>query len=329
MCFKGCTVVMAKAAQGPRNCRIWPWLVLALATLPAIWYVVDFESDIDPEFPLVARPTFNTYPPAAYRFAEPGDTIDHIAVYVAAAAIVLSGWGVSKALGHASGTRRWPFPWPATGTHRLPGRFWTAGTAWAGERSSTRPCPGRSAWSSRPRQFCLLVIILWGSARGRLVLCGYRARQRSCRFDQRGCGSVLVRQFGWVDPEPLGFWPRWIYVWGLLAWALALLRVLPRHVAVWSRRVIVAGLVSLWLGLDFTGRGILWHQRPLHRLREVVPGRIYLSAMPTYQGLVLAQERHHFRTIVNLFPEDTSGRSSPLARRDPLRPRAWFELRRQ
>ena len=64
---------MSKPAQGWRI-RIWPWLVLALATLPAVWYVVDFESDIDPEFPRVVRPTFNAYPPPAYRFAEPGDT---------------------------------------------------------------------------------------------------------------------------------------------------------------------------------------------------------------------------------------------------------------
>ena len=33
--------------------------------------------------------------------------------------------------------------------------------------------------------------------------------------------------------------------------------------------------------------------------------------MPTYQGLVLAQQRHHFRTIVNLFPEHTP-EGSPL-----------------
>ena len=98
----------------------------------------------------------------------------------------------------------------------------------------------------------------------------------------------------------------------MLAWALALLRVLPQAPAGWSRGAIVAGLVLLWLGLDFTGRGILWHQRPLHRLREVVAGRIYLSAMPTYQGLELAQERHHFRTIVNLFPEHTPDRSPLL-----------------
>ncbi len=31
--------------------------------------------------------------------------------------------------------------------------------------------------------------------------------------------------------------------------------------------------------------------------------------MPTYEGLVLAQQRHHFRTIINLFPEHTPQRS--------------------
>ena len=85
-------------AEGPRV-RAWPWLVLALATVPAIWYVADFESDIDPEFPRVVRPTFNTYPPPAYRFAEAGDTIDHVAVYVASAALVLSGWGCLRGSG--------------------------------------------------------------------------------------------------------------------------------------------------------------------------------------------------------------------------------------
>jgi len=84
--------------------------VLALATLPAVWYVVDFESDIDPEFPRVVRPTFNSYPPPAYRFAEPGDTIDHIAVYVAAAAIVLSGWGLFRLAETPLARSDGPFP---------------------------------------------------------------------------------------------------------------------------------------------------------------------------------------------------------------------------
>ncbi|MFO0888660.1 MAG: hypothetical protein U0790_05865 [Isosphaeraceae bacterium] len=76
--------------------RLWPWLALALSTVPAVWYVLDDESDIDPEFPRVVRPTFNAYPPPAYRFAEAGDTIDHVAVYVASAAIVLSAWGLVR-----------------------------------------------------------------------------------------------------------------------------------------------------------------------------------------------------------------------------------------
>ena len=58
-----------------------------------MWYVLDFENDIDPELPLVVRPTFSPYPPAAYRFAEACDTIDHVAVYVSSAALVLAAWG--------------------------------------------------------------------------------------------------------------------------------------------------------------------------------------------------------------------------------------------
>lgn len=46
------------------------WFALALSVVPSVWYVLDFRSDIDPEFPRVARPTFSTYPPPAYRFAE-------------------------------------------------------------------------------------------------------------------------------------------------------------------------------------------------------------------------------------------------------------------
>jgi hypothetical protein len=71
-------------------------------------------------------------------------------------------------------------------------------------------------------------------------------------------------------------------------------------------------MVIVWLGLDVTGRGLFWYQRPLHRLREVVPGRIYISAMPTYWGMDLAQKRHHFKTIINLYPEHTSTRSPLL-----------------
>ena len=68
-------------------------------------------------------------------------------------------------------------------------------------------------------------------------------------------------------------------------------------------------MVLVSLGLDFTGRGLFWYQRPHRSPAEVVPGRLYLSAMPTYLGLKLAQERYHFRTIINLYPEYTPEQS--------------------
>jgi Tyrosine phosphatase family len=120
---------------------------------------------------------------------------------------------------------------------------------------------------------------------------------------------IALRQVACLDVEPIGFWPRWLYVWGLFAWSFVLLRLAPAAPIGWSRNAIVAAMVLISLGLDFAGRGIFWFQRPIHRLREVDPGRIYVSAMPTYRGLKLAQERYHFRTIINLFPESTPEQS--------------------
>ena len=75
-----------------------------------------FESDVDPEFPHVVRPTFNAYPPPAYRFAETGDTIDHAAVYVGLGGHRLSAWGLLAELAEAPlGLRRWPCLWRASG----------------------------------------------------------------------------------------------------------------------------------------------------------------------------------------------------------------------
>jgi hypothetical protein len=293
--------------------RTWPWFVLVLATLPAVWYVLDYESDVDPEFPSVRRPTFSAYPPPAYRFADAGDTIDHIAVYVASAAAVLATWGLLR------GCRK---------------RLWIAALALclAGYWHAATPGPLMDGWhglgwrvmldSSAP----VGLRVLLGAAAGLLLLmlawglrgAAARALWESAR-QHRVAGLIavatiliLLRQVGWLDREPFGFWPRWIYVWGLLAWALALLRLVPKAPAGWTRGVALAGMVASWLLLDFTGRGIFWYQRPLHRLREVVPGRIYVSAMPTHWGLELAQQRHHFRTIINLYPEYTPERSPLL-----------------
>jgi hypothetical protein len=289
-----------------------PWLALALATIPAIWYVLDYESDVDPEFPRVLRPTFSAYPPPAYRFAEAGDTIDHIAVYVASAATVLSGWGLLR-----SPRKRL---WLGAMALSLAG-YWHAATpgplvdGWYGLGWRTMLDPAAPA---------AVRLVLAGTAAIALFTVTWSVletplRQGWITAQNRGIAGLLVvaaafmllRQAGFVDREPFGFWPRWIFVWGLLAWSLALLRVVPASPEGFSKVAVCSVLVLLWLGLDFTGRGIFWYQRPIHRLREVVPGRIYLSAMPTYWGLQLAQERHHFRTIIDLFPEHTP-EGSPL-----------------
>ncbi len=293
-------------AQG-NFARHWPWLVLALCTLPAIWYAVNFEDDIDPEFPAVVRPTFSKFPAPAYRFADAGDTIDHIAVYVASAAIVVAGWGVYRSRGDRL--------WLAALVLSLAG-FWHAAT----------PAPLMDGWhglgwrvvadSTAPTSVRVLLAVTGGAVAATLFWCLWNAGPGKAWTKAREKGIdlllscslllIILRQFGWLDREPFGFWPRWVYVWGLLAWALALLRVAPKAPSNWPRGAVLTVLVVIWLGLDFTGRGLFWYQRPLHRLREVVPGRIYISAMPTYGGLELAQERHHFKTIINLYPEHTS-----------------------
>jgi hypothetical protein len=298
--------------EGPRF-RAWPWLVLALATLPAFWYVLDYESDIDPEFPRVVRPTFNAFPPPAYRFAEAGDTIDHVAVYVASAAVVLSAWGCLR-----GGNRRL---WVAALALSIAG-FWHAATpgplmdGWHGLGWRVLTVPDAPTWlrlALGGTGVVLAAAALWG-------IMNQSPRRHWSGDRLAGIGGLLIvaaslmvlRQTGWLDREPFGFWDRWLYVWGLLAWALALLRVCPPAPRGRTRFVVLAALLVAWLALDVTGRGIFWYQRPIHRLREIVPGRIYLCAMPTYEGLKLAHDRHHFRTIVNLFPEHTPARS-PLA----------------
>src|SRR5258708_648724 len=97
---------MSESALPTLRSRLWPWLVLALAMVPAVWHVVDFPDDVDGEFPRVVRPTFSRRPPPAYRLAEPGDTIDRVAIYVAAGAVILSLAGCWRSRGGLTGC--WP-----------------------------------------------------------------------------------------------------------------------------------------------------------------------------------------------------------------------------
>jgi Tyrosine phosphatase family len=296
----------------PRTSRLrfWPWLVLALTTIPAVWYVFDYENDIDPELPNVVRPTFSAYPPPAYRFAEACDTIDHVAVYVSSAALVLAVWG-----------------WLRNRRERL----WLAAVALsaAGFWHAATPAPLADGWYglgwrtiSDGRAPIANRLILAGLAAVVAAVVGWALREQRLRAAWTAARAhgilgllvaaatlMVMRQIGWLDWEPIGFWPRWFYVWGLFAWAFAIVTVVPAAPPRWSRAAIVGLMVLISLGLDFTGRGLFWYQRPIARLKEVVPGRLYLSGMPTYLGLQLAQPRYHFRTIINLYPEFTPEQS--------------------
>jgi len=125
---------------------------------------------------------------------------------------------------------------------------------------------------------------------------------------------VVARQFDLPGVEPAGYWPRWSFAWGMLAFALGLFHVLlSKQLPRLPSRVALTAIGALgWAGLTALGICVSWYHRPLERLRTVEPGRIYISAMPTYAGLKVAQERHHFKTIINIFPEDTYQRSPLL-----------------
>jgi hypothetical protein len=126
---------------------------------------------------------------------------------------------------------------------------------------------------------------------------------------------ATVRVLGVPRVEPIGYWPRWEFVGALTAYSAALLRLYPRGGRRWTlfarlgRGVVAA---SVWFALVSGGIWLTWYHRPLERLREVVPGRIFISAMPTGRGLEVAHGRHRFKTVINLFPEDTPLRSSRL-----------------
>ena len=212
-----------------------------------------------------------------------------------------------------SGRRPSPSAWRRPGTPRPPARPSTAGTAWAGGRSSTRPRrsgsgsalapggaragrgrgrgeprPGRGGgWRARgPRV----------SDRGLLVV-GGRPGRRSGRSRSRASSRSAT---GRGSPSTWASWRS----------ALALIRARPLD----GLAPAGSGRGSGWRRpgrvLVVAGIGLTIYHRPLARLQAVVPGRIYISAMPTYRGLAIEQERLHFRTIINLFDE-SSTQASP------------------
>ncbi len=302
-----------------RGFRLSPWLLLGLFVAAAVWHTIDFPEDVDPEYPAVVRPTFSRRPPPAYRLAEPGDTLDRMAIYFSAGSLILTLIGCAVSRGRTG-------LWPA-GVALSAAALWHAST----------PGPTYDGWHGLgwramfdPSASSGLRIALGAGALGLAgvflrSLLAQRTHWAELWGRARGRGMagllitalilVMLRQVEIPGVEPVGFWPRWALVWGLTAFDLALIRALPalegRHL--WLRRGAtgLAGAAG-WLALVLGGIWLTWYHRPLERLRAIVSGKIFISAMPTRRGLEIAHRRHHFKTIVNLFPEDSEYRSSRL-----------------
>lgn len=313
----------SKAPDRPGPARFlrerWPWFVLAVAMVPALWHVVDFPGDVDREFPEVVRPTFSPAPPAAYRLAEPGDTLDRVALYLFAACVTVAGYGVVRrrssgkagvlwvsALGLAlAGFWYAANPWPTfDGWHGLGWRVVSDSGAPIGLRI------GVGAVAVLVLGMILAPIARLRRAAPVLIL---KARKAGI-LALLGASAVLVslRLASWPAVEPEGYWPRWALVGGAWLFLAAMARSLP---PMSSRRAvrIASGLAmgGVAAGLIAAGLEVVWYHRPLERLREIEPGRIYISAMPHGKGLEVAHRRHEFKTIINLFQEDLPGLRSP------------------
>ena len=292
--------------------RLWPWLVLLLATLPAVWHFVDFPDDLDGEYPKVTRPTFSPRPPSAYRLAEPGDTLDRVAMYGSAVVVVLAacGWLTSRR------SAMWPAIMAAG-----------AGTGWF----AANPGPCYDGWHGLGWRAIFDASASWGlrialSAAAIFLIAVIAISARRAWRDfwnsakDRNAAALLVvacvliacRAIDLPNIEPVGYWPRWSLVWGILAMNLAIVRLFPpwpKGSARWIGGLGAAGAIA---ALIAGGLHLTWLHRPLSRLRAVVPGQLYISAMPSYRGLEVEHERLKFKTIINLFDETTPQRSPRL-----------------
>lgn len=299
-----------------------PWLLLAMMAGIAVWHVTDFSEQPDTEFPRVVRPYFNPLPPSAYRLAEPGDTLDRIGLYFAAAA---------SAIALVALVCRWRGPhsnepnprglWPTTLASSI-AASWHASTpsptfdgwhglGWRTILNPSAPLSTRVALGLLGSILAVVILVnllkLWPNRTQ------YWQRSRELHLRALLIAALILvslRQVELPGLEPLGYWPRCCFDIGMLAWVFALVRARPLGgLRVGIGRVAV-GFVLTWGLVAFAGVALTLYHRPMPRLRAVVPGRIYISAMPTYRGLAIEQERLHFRTIINLFDE-SSTQASP------------------
>jgi len=303
-----------EVADQRRTWLIWPWIVMILVTFPAVWHVAHFEGDVDPEFPRVVRPTFSAMPSPSYRLAEPGDTIDRVGIYFSCAGLVLCAIGLL----HSQGRGLWPAAlavmlfafWEASN----PGPTFDGwhGLGWRSMFNPASPPLLRVLLAVAAFALFATLIATIAFNRSRLKEAWVRAGFDGSRYLWILGLILLVARYGDIPGvEPRGYWPRWSMAWGLLAIDLCLLRELPRYPLRRSLRYSPV-VVGAWVLLVLGGIWLSWYHRPLGRFRPIVEDKIYMSAMPTRRGLEVAYERHPFKTIINLYPEDVLQRSPYL-----------------
>lgn len=131
---------------------------------------------------------------------------------------------------------------------------------------------------------------------------------------------VVLRQAAWVDREPLGFWPRWLYVWGLHLYG-------PWPCCDWAhpRRGPATGCGDLHDARAFTGLGWMWRDAVSSGASGPCVDTTPRSSQGRSTSMTLAtdlprprpgHDRHHFKTIINLFPEYPTDEEVPCFRRN-------------
>lgn len=302
--------------------RGWPWVLQVVALLIAAGVALDFPDDLDGEFPGVARPFFSDFPPATYRLAEPGDTLDRVAMYLSALGLALSLLGCVRS--RREECREGRSLWIAAMVISF-FSGWDAATpsptfdGWHGigpEALWHPETPMATRWVVSLVVLSLALALVWGGWRGRsgyLRAAGMQRLRRIGPLAALAVGLALAGRGYLGRLEPEGYWSRWAIIGSLLAFDSIVVRCLPEASPGRRRWAYdLLGLAAVTAVLIAVGLKSFWLHRPIDRLREVVPGKIFISAMPTPEGLPVAHGRHKFRTIINLFQEDLPGLRSPL-----------------
>ncbi|MEI7921919.1 MAG: protein tyrosine phosphatase [Planctomycetota bacterium] len=292
-------------------------LFCALIALVAVWHALDFSHDFDPEYPGLNRDHYSRYAPFAYRLSEPGDTLDLTTLYLSSVGI-----GLSMILWVRRDRNQ---TCPAETSIRTS----LFGLCLAGFWIGAAPDPTPDGWHGLAWQaitrvstplhvklilslFAVMVLSLTFYPITRLGRTLYKKTSHGWRCLALLAGICFCwRITNWPDPEPWGYWSRWAMI---LTQSIVLGALLGRFQALppiptSSRRKVSKRLALSSLSLVFlviqAGFYLHWLHWPIPRFKVVIPGQIYVSAMPPPSGLALANDRHHFKTIINLFNEDT------------------------